>query len=191
MKELEALQTRIDQLEAKCQTLELKLREATSHKTVFAGVKGELLIAGLSGGVVVSGNRAFDVVAGTTKFEVKYAALSKPIRNSEFTRWQWAKLLGEKNSKTYDYLVLIGEKDARYNEKYKFVEEEFCYFMVPIKDVPLICGKGTRGSMNLLLSANPDTKSESKQEIWQRYVVLGAAIEDFLKKSTEDLSQLP
>jgi hypothetical protein len=70
------------------------------------------------------------------KIEVKLSKLNVPSKAAPSTkRWTWAKPLGWLDkAKTYDYLILLGEKDVRYEEQY-LDDSPYIAFLVPFKNV--------------------------------------------------------
>lgn len=102
--------------------------------TLAQGLKGETLIATLTGGVRTGYKDPHDVtVTGGARLEVKYSHLNEPSK-SKTKRWNWHSVLGSANNKEYEYLVLVGEKDARYDDQYPPDLPVVC-FLVPRSDV--------------------------------------------------------
>jgi hypothetical protein len=62
-----------------------------------------------------------------------YTAELSPNR-SKTRRWNWHSVLGSRNNKAYEYLVLIGEKDPQHEEQYP-ADLDPVFFLVPRSDV--------------------------------------------------------
>ncbi len=100
-----------------------------------AGIAGETLVCDLVGGELTSYATGFDITAAKIKIEVKYSRLGSPVKGSKTLRWSWSKPLGWKDKgKTYDFLVLIGEKDDRFPNQYLDTSRYVC-FLIPRKEV--------------------------------------------------------
>ena len=67
------------------------------------------------------------------RLEVKYSHLNGPNK-SKTKRWNWHSVLGSANNKQYEYLVLVGEKDARYDDQYPGDLPDV-FFLVPRSEV--------------------------------------------------------
>jgi hypothetical protein len=117
--------------------------------TLAQGLKGETLIAKLTGGVRTGYKDPYDLtVTSGARLEVKYSHMNAP--NPYATRrWNWGSVLGSSNTKKYDYLVLIGEKDPRYDDQYP-AGLDCVFFLVPRSDVDHIkTGKDIAITTNL------------------------------------------
>ena len=109
------------------------------------GLKGERLICDLTGSIATKLNASFDLTSRSgLKVEVKLSKLHTPVKTAPNTkRWTWTKPLGWLDKgKDYDYLILLGEKDHRYQELY-LDDSPYVAFIVPLKDVPAICSVGS------------------------------------------------
>jgi len=117
--------------------------------TLAQGLKGETLIAKLTGGVLTGYKDPHDVtVTSGARLEVKYSHINAPNK-SKTRRWNWHSVLGMSNNKKYDYLVLVGEKDPRYDDQYP-AELDCVFFLVPRSDVDHIkTGKDIAINTNL------------------------------------------
>ncbi len=102
--------------------------------TLAQGLKGETLIVKLTGGVPTGYKDPHDVtVTSGARLEVKYSHVNAPNR-SKTRRWNWHSVLGSANNKRYDYLVLIGEKDPRYDDQYP-ADLASVFFLLPRSEV--------------------------------------------------------
>ena len=138
--------------------LQAQLRFLGQYKSLAAGIRGELLISNAVDGVLTVHTAPTDVLAPDgTRIEVKYAKKTSPDGGKDNThlRWQWQKVFGETGMKKYDYLILIGEIDGRYNARYLDTESPFVMFCLSPSDVRSVMTKGTRGANGINLSCNP------------------------------------
>jgi hypothetical protein len=94
---------------------------------------------------------------------VKLSHLQKP-GSSRTRRWNWDRPLGLNETKEYDFLVLVGEKDPRYYAQYP--DLDYVIFLVPRGDVDSIKSKGC-----VALNTNLDTARAQKAKVLKRYLV--------------------
>ena len=92
-------------------------------------------MATMTGGTRTKGYKdLYDVITKKgNRIEVKLSKVHE-YKHTLTKRWTWDRLLGPKK---YDYLVLAGEKDARWPELYP-PELEYVFFVVPqsaVKDI--------------------------------------------------------
>jgi hypothetical protein len=143
------LSERIRSLEREKALLREELDFLLRTPTLAQGLKGETLVATLTGGVRTGYNAPHDVtVASGARLEVKNSHRNAPNKSAT-RRWNWNNVLGNSNNKKYDYLVLMGEKDPRYDDQYP-AELAFVFFLVPRSDVDHIkTGKDIAINTNL------------------------------------------
>jgi len=142
------LSERIRLLELENARLREQLHFFQRTPTLAQGIKGETLIAKLTGGVRTGYSEPHDLtVASGARLEVKISRLNKP-NTSATLRWNWHNVLGNSNNKKYDYLVLIGEKDPRYENQYPR-DLAYVLFLVPRSDVDHI-----RTGKNIAINTN-------------------------------------
>jgi hypothetical protein len=157
--EIVTLKKRILELEEKNEALKKKLNFAR-------GVPAEIFIAELTNGVRTGYKDRHDV---TTKrgrrLEVKMSHLNSP-GPSKTRRWNWDRLLGLNETKEYDFLVLIGEKDPRYAVQYPSDLPYVC-FLVPRDEVDTIKSTGNCVALN----TNLLTARANKSIVLKRYIV--------------------
>ena len=102
--------------------------------TLAQGLKGETLIAKLTDGVRTGYKDPHDItVKNGDRLEVKFSHMNVPNK-SKTRRWNWNSVLGSAHNKKYEYLVLVGEKDLRYEGQYP-ASLAFVFFLVPRSDV--------------------------------------------------------
>jgi hypothetical protein len=120
------LKERLRELEKENEELKRKLGRAR-------GVPAEVLVAQMTGGKRTEGYKdKYDVLTKKgTRIEVKLSKVHE-YRSNRTRRWTWDRLLGPKE---YDYLVLAGEKDARWSEEYP-ADLVYVFFLVPQSAVP-------------------------------------------------------
>jgi hypothetical protein len=125
---------RIRLLERENAQLKKELEFFRRTPTLAQGLKGETLIANLTGGVTTGYKDPHDItVESGARLEVKFSHMNVP-NNSATKRWNWHSVLGSAQNKKYDYLVLVGEKDLRYEDQYP-ANLAFVFFLVPRSDV--------------------------------------------------------
>lgn len=142
-------------LKVRIAQLEEELAFLRTHPVILQGLKGESLVAKLTGGELTSFAAEHDVVvAGDIKIEVKQSKLNTPVRGSSTRRWNWSRPLGWKDKgKSYDFLLLVGDKDKRYPHQYKD-SSPYVFFLVPKEHVPRICNSGSAIGANVQLTTN-------------------------------------
>ncbi|WP_213308656.1 hypothetical protein [Paraburkholderia sacchari] len=172
--ELETLRARIAFLEGEVEFLR-------THPTIAQGIKGETLIVDVTNGVLGAYADAHDItVGGKTKIEVKFSKLNTPVPGSTTRRWNWSKPLGWKDKgKDYDFLLLIGEKDQRFEDQY-YAGAPYVFFMVPHHRVPSISNVGNTIGANVQIVTNlARAKSPTSQEL-KKWLVPIEAINEIL-----------
>lgn len=157
--EILTLKKRIFELEEENEALKKKLRFAR-------GVPAEDFVAALTSGVRTRYKDGHDV---TTKrgyrLEVKMSHLNCP-GSSKTRRWNWDRLFGLNETKEYDFLVLVGDKDPRYDSQYP-PDLEYVCFVIPRNEVDTIKSSGNCVALN----TNLTTARAPKARILKRYLV--------------------
>jgi hypothetical protein len=143
-----------------------KENAALKKRLDFArGVPAEDFIAELTRGKRSRYKDGHDVTTkGGYRLEVKSSNLHSPS-SSKTLRWTWDNLLGLHETKQYDFLVLVGEKDPRYEEQYP--EMPYVCFLVPRRDVDTINSTGDCVALNTNLA----TAKAPKSNALKRYLV--------------------
>jgi hypothetical protein len=136
--EILKLKGRIRELEEENE--ELKKKHARAR-----GVPAEDLVAKMTGGTRTKGYKDLhDVITKKgNRIEVKLSKVHEYMGTGT-KRWTWDRLLGPKK---YDYLVLAGEKAARWSEAYP-PDLEYVFFLVPQSAVKDINSVGDCVSLN-------------------------------------------
>lgn len=167
-REIADLRERIRDLERQSALLKKERDFFRRTPTLAQGLKGETLIANLTGGVRTGYKDSHDITINNgAHLEVKYSHINVPS-TSKTTRWNWHSPLGISNNKEYEYLVLVGEKDPRYEAQYPADLPSVC-FLVPRRDVePIMTGK------DIALSTNLETVRARKSEALKRCLVVSA-----------------
>ncbi len=155
MSTVEALLAENSTLQRRVNQLETELSFLRAHPIFLQGLKGETLIATLTGGELTSFAAEHDiVVSGDVKLEVKFSKLNIPVPGSSTRRWNWSKPLGWKDKgKVYDFLLLVGDKDARYPDQYRD-SSPYVFFLVPRHQVLSVCNSGAAIGANVQLTTN-------------------------------------
>jgi hypothetical protein len=173
------LKAEVESLRKEVATLTQKLAFAGAHNTLVKGMQGESLIAEWVNGVLTTHNASHDLVLGegVMKIEIKYSGLNSAIRSQqkpgrETLRWAWAKPFGESGNKIYDQLILIGDKDARYSERYQDQASPYVFFDVPYRDIfPLTIQTNGGRYRSIQLTTNPRKAKSSASALFQQYQV--------------------
>jgi hypothetical protein len=137
--------------------------------TLAQGLKGETLIAKLTHGVQTGYKDPHDVtVPSGARLEVKYSHLNEPNKSkkSKTRRWNWHSVLGSANNKEYEYLVLVGEKDARYDDQYP-ADLPDVFFLVPRSEVDHI-----RTGNDIAINTNLATARAPRSLALKQYLVM-------------------
>lgn len=170
---------KITKLTQKIKELKSKFYELSSHPKMIAGLKGESLIVRIAKGVKSKQNASYDVVLQDgSKVEVKFANLHTPNPVSPTSRWLWHRVYGNKKMKDYRYLVLIGEKDTRYQS----IEEDnshFVFFLLSSTQIDEVTTNDPRGS--IYLTTNPRTIRNRRGRILWRCRKKAHEMEEFFK----------
>lgn len=147
-------------LRARILELEKRLEFLGRHQTLARGIAGEKLISDAVGGHLTLHTAASDVVLPSGEYlEIKHSAVNSPHRSKNYAsgrRWQWQKVLGEKNQKAYDYLILIGEVDKAFAGSYKDPTSPYVLFCIPRAEVEPLTTKGPHQSLGIRLGTNPE-----------------------------------
>ena len=122
-------------LKGRIRELEEENEELKKNHARARGVPAEDLVAQMTGGTRTKGYKdLYDVITRKgNHIEVKLSKVHK-YRRTSTKRWTWDSILGPKQ---YDYLVLAGEKDARWSDAYP-PDLEYVFFLVPqsaVKDI--------------------------------------------------------
>jgi hypothetical protein len=157
--EILRLRDRILVLENENEVLKRKLN-------FMRGVPAEMFVAGLTEGKRTRYKDRHDVTAtGGQRLEVKSSHLNLQER-TKTKRWNWDRLLGLNETKEYDFLVLLGEKDPRFEEQYP-ADLPYVCFLVPRCDVNNI----RNGGNCVALNTNLTTARSVKAQVLKRYLI--------------------
>jgi hypothetical protein len=155
LNELKELRGELDQSRKQIDILEKENRFLKMHPVFVQGLKGETLVVKRTGGELTSFAAQHDItMLDNTTVEVKFSKLNSPVRGGATRRWNWSKPLGYKDKgKSYDYLLLIGDKDWRFPSQY-LDDSPFVYFLIHRNDVPSILTRGAVMGSNSQLTTN-------------------------------------
>ena len=131
-----------------------KENEALNEQLAFArGLPAVNYVADLTEGTLTKYKDRYDVrTKNGNCLEVKWSHLNAP-NPSKTRRWNWESILGMNQTKLYDFLVLTGKKDSRYEAQYP-IELPWVFFLVPFGDVFKIMSKGYRVALNTNLATS-------------------------------------
>jgi hypothetical protein len=173
------LQAELTLLQAEVKILTGRLAVLDTHKTLAKGMRGEALVAGWISGSVTSNNASHDMVtaAGLVTLEIKYSGLniavkSKTVGHLGTRRWAWSKPLGESGKKTYDRLILVGDKDPRYLDQYRDADCPYVLFDVPFSEILNLTIQTNGGRYrSIQLTTNPVTARSAASLLFGTYQV--------------------
>ncbi len=166
MDELVRLKRRVLELEEENAALK-KENEALEKRIRFArGVPAEEFVAKLTDGVRSRYKDGHDVTTGRgRRLEIKMSHLNSP-GSSKTRRWNWDRLRGDNETKDYDFLVLVGDKDPRYASQYPSGLEYVC-FLIPRGEVDTVCSRGDC----IALNTNLNTVRAHKGILLKKYLL--------------------
>ena len=153
MSEVAALKDEIGGLQDRVRHLEREVEFLRLHPVFAQGLKGERFICMITGGLATELNASFDILTkGGLKLEVKFSKLNTPeLSAPETKRWSWSKVMGWLDKgKDYDFLLLIGERDHRYDDQYPD-DCPYAVFLIPAARVRsiVVAGKAIGSHVNL------------------------------------------
>jgi hypothetical protein len=170
LEENNRLKSRIDELECKLAFFE-------NHPSIAQGIKGETLVSRMLNAAISSHNASYDlnVKHKNLLLEIKFSRLNNAVRKRttcETFRWAWSKPFGESGEKVYDRLILIGEKDERYIDKYKDPSCPYILFDIPYEEImPLTIQTNAGRYRSIQLTTNPKTARSSASPLFDTYQV--------------------
>lgn len=166
--ENQRLQTRIGALEKELEFLK-------KHPALARGLRAERLIADVTKGIRSAYAAPYDVMVGDRRLEVKSSKLNPTA--SATKRWSWYRRHGWRASgNEYDFLLLVGDKDPRFEGKYKDRSPEdqspYAFFLLPRNEV-----QNVANGENIVLTTNPEgVRSRTGRELYQRYLVAWSTV---------------
>jgi hypothetical protein len=132
-----------------------------------SGLQGENLIVKIAKGIKTKNNASFDLeLRNGAKVEVKYSKPTIPVAGYPCRRWVWDRVFGYKKIKSYEYLVLIGEKPESDEEDQSNKKNNFVYFLLKRNEVKKVVAPGNKGGhINLVITKR--TRSEQGLNLWK------------------------
>lgn len=155
----------IDSLLAENGRLKREVEFLRDHPTLAKGIRGETIFAKLLRATRATRGAPHDLVTrrGELRLEVKYSSLLRTYTNREGHRWVWTKLFGEMGNKQFDRLLLIGDLDPRFRERYLDPTSPYVIFDLPYQDaLDLADGTQPGRRSRLQLTTNPQTVTSWK-----------------------------
>lgn len=149
-----------------------KIEILEKHPTLAKGIAGETLVVKLLGGELTNKNANHDIYLerNGVRIEVKYSNLNLAVDYSTTQRWAWSKIFGESGKKEYDRLILVGDTDPRWRERYLEPESPYVIFDIPLAEaMPLTTLTGRYRSIQL--STNPKKARSAAAPMFSRYQV--------------------
>lgn len=116
----------------------------------------------------------------TLTLEVKFSKLGPQSHCPSSRRWTWGPFRGADGKKSYDRLILVGEPDLRYKERYKdqSVHAQYVLFDIPAKRASEISYSGGGRHLN----SNPDGVQKWKHICHELYNQWQVSEADLLKR---------
>jgi hypothetical protein len=175
----EALSVEVELWKERCGVLDREVEFLRAHPTISQGLKGERIVCSVTQGMMTKYAERYDVkLRNEITLEVKYSKLNTPVSTSPTRRWNWGRPLGSGNGKVYDFLVLLGEKDWRFQDQW-VDESPYMTFLIPFASVPLLMSEGKREGM-ISLSTNFLAGWSKKSKIVRNYVIDMNELEDLI-----------
>lgn len=160
------------ELKRKIEELEQQLRFLTKHPSFIRGFSGETLVAQAVSGCRSGTTTSYDVRTSEVFIEVKMSALHWNNRVGSSTRkWAWPRVFGNSNGKQYDFLILMGDTDRRWQQRYKDTSSPYVFFCVPYNEVlPLTVDTDSARFKAINLTSNPWSISSNKAKmLYEKY----------------------
>jgi len=181
---LASLRAENESLRQRVTRLEREVHFLRTHHVFAQGLKGETLVATLTGGLLSSFAEKYDVkIGGEVTIEVKFSKLNAPVPGRSTRRWNWSKPLGYKDKgKTFDFLVLIGEKDDRFPNQY-LDDSPYIFFLVPKEDVPNIMTRGAIMGANVQINTHLASARSTASLALKRFIVPEADVSALLNEA--------
>lgn len=171
---------RLTALEEENARLRREVEFLRGHPTIARGLKGESLIAGLASARFARKGSGHDLEQSGSGllFEVKYSSLLRVAGDRPVRRWAWTKFFGERSTKQYDRLLLVGEADSRYMEHYADPSSPYVLFDLPYAAAVELAGVAKPGRAGgIHLASNPVTaRSPRASEMFCEFQVTTAEI---------------
>jgi hypothetical protein len=172
-------------LRARIATLESELAFLRMHTVFLQGMKGETLVAELTGGELTAFAAGHDVtIGGSVTVEVKFSKLNTPVAGASTRRWNWSKPLGWKDKgKSFDFLILVGEKDTRFPDQY-LDDSPYIFFLVPHSRVPEITTQGKTIGANVQITTNLVNAKSPASLALKQFIVPASSVSALLSKAS-------
>jgi hypothetical protein len=170
--EVDALKTENSMLRQRITQLEQEIAFLKTHPALLQGLKGETIVAKLTGGSLTKFAAQHDITVGSNiTIEVKFSKLNTPSLGGSTRRWNWSKPLGWKDKgKAFDFLLLMGDKDARFPKQY-LDECPYVYFLIPRARVVEVMTKGITIGSNVQITTNLSKARSPTSEILKKHMV--------------------
>ena len=172
-------------LKARVASLESELAFLRMHTVFLQGIKGETLVADLTGGELTAFAAGHDIViGGSVTVEVKFSKLNTPVPGSSTRRWNWSKPLGWKDKgKSFDFLILVGEKDTRFPDQY-LDDSPYVYFLIPRARVPEITTQGKAIGANVQITTNLSKAQSTASLALKQFIIPASSVSALLSKAS-------
>lgn len=179
MNEVERLRAENGVLRECVDQLERQIAFLGQNRTLAKGLSGERLISSLIGGKLTVHTDSADIdLPDGKRVEVKYSGFAPSSKGyAGGRRWQWQKILGELNRKSYDYLLLVGDADSAFASSYKEPSSPYVLFCVARHDVEALTIAGTPpGARAIQLLTNPLKARGRSAELYAAYEITTAEL---------------
>lgn len=185
MSSCEKEKSKIKRLKETIRILNSKLAVFTGIQTAVHGTEGENFILELiKGGSKIHHNASYDLVTKKrNRIEMKTAKCLPVFNNKETPckRWGWRYVIrANKKRKYYDYLILMGEKDERYDYN-DSTKTPYVYFFLSYEQVKKLITSNDEAHFNLTTNF-ASVRSKQGRALIDKYRVTYRGLMAILKK---------
>ncbi len=161
---------RINELQQELLKCQRKIEELIDHPTLVAGLTGETLIASFVKGKLSDKGASYDFeLINGDRVEIKLSKLNIPMKGYPTLRWTWDRVLTSDGgcAKDYKYLILIGEKDERY-QSFEEDKSNFVFFLITKEEAKEFSApKDLSGHINLTTNSKTQRTNIGKK-MWKK-----------------------
>src|SRR5258708_30420598 len=191
----QSLQHEIARLRVENVAIRNEVRFLRTHPKIARGLRGEELIGRLVAGLHSIRGTPYDVVTKRAgiRLEIKCSSLLT-IRGKDTRRWVWTKMHGERGSKRFDRLILVGDVDPRFSHLYRDPGCPYIFFDVPFRDVSRLTFGVRPGRASIIhMTTNPKVvRSERASRLFRDYQTTVSELESrYALRSTRRERHLP
>lgn len=184
----EQLENELQVSRTQLERLEEQLLWFKTHQTLARGVSGEKLTAHAAIASLTKHTDSVDLILSNGRtVEVKATGITRQHgENSTSGRWQWEKIFGQTNAKSYDFLILVAEADAQYAHAYLDPVSTQVLFVVPKSAVMALTVNGAGGARRIAITTNPKRARGSAAALFTEFQVRASDVEALLNLAVEE-----